>query len=70
MRATGSDNAQARETWAQNGQQLGGYVGQIMASGGETGSDTTDQVDRSQVVTLPRNEKRRRVLATAGDQYP
>ena len=67
MRATGTDDEGARK-WAHQGQQLNGKRRQALAAGGEKSSKPTREADEAQVVTLPRNEKSRRVVATAGEQ--
>lgn len=49
---------------------MGGYKGQIVANGGESGDGKTERPDRPQVVTLSGKNNRRRAVAAAGDQYP
>src|SRR3990172_7232719 len=71
--ATGTDDAPAERTYGGEkgqhlGQQLGGETWQDAADGGEKPSNTTDDVDKPQILTLARNEKSRRVSATAGER--
>ncbi len=75
LAATGTDNARptSQTDDATNGEgghiwgQLGGEVLQNVASGDQSASNTTDEVDKAQVLTLSRKENRRQRLATTGE---
>jgi hypothetical protein len=54
----------------QKGQQLKGKEGQKVAKGGETSAHPTDAREGKKTLAFPGKKNRRRVMATAGDQYP
>jgi hypothetical protein len=75
IQATGTDDAQPDKDLRQRsgqhfGQQLGGETVQNVASGGESASKITGEVDKAQVITLSRNKHRRQPLAAAGERGP
>ncbi len=71
LRATGTDDACPSRSYGKEkgqhlGQQSGGELGQKVAKGGETGTSSTGETGKRQVLTLARDETSRRVVANAG----